>query len=98
MKFFVVFAAALAVATAGLIGDTAQTAVDGANNAADAGSKLGTDAVNDGKAAADGAASPNGIGGGLVGGLGDTLGHLVDGLDKATGLQLGCLLQSLLSK
>lgn len=107
MKFFIVFAVALTVAAAfpdqgaanGIIGNTAQGAVDGANNAVDATSNTLTDGVNDAKGVVAGVAGPTGIAGGaLNGGASDAIAQIVSTVDQDTGLQLGCLLQQVLGK
>lgn len=100
MKFFVAFAAVLAVASAGsLIGNTAQGAVNGVDNTVVAADQTLTHGVNDAKGVVAGLLGPNGIAGGLIeGGLGNLLGGIVAAVDKETGLNLGCFLQGTLSK
>lgn len=99
MKFFIVIAAVLATAAAGIIGQTAQSTVAGANNAVDAASKTLTDAANDGKGVIAGVAGTSGIAGGIIdGGAGDLVGQIVDTVDQATGLDLGCVLQNVLGE
>lgn len=97
MKFFIVIATVLATAAAGIIGQTAQSTVDGVNNAVDATSTTLTDAANDGKAVVAGVAGPSGIAGGIIdGGAGDLIGQIVGTVDQETGLNLGCFLENVL--
>lgn len=100
MKFVVALVAVLAVASARtLIGNTAQKVVDGTDCTVLAADQALTHVVNGGKGIVGGLVGPKGIAGGLIqGGLGDLLGGIVTSLDKATGLNLGCILNFVLSK